>query len=212
MSTLFRLESASLGYNDGIVLNDFSWEVGYGERWAIVGPNGAGKTTLMRSLLGLIPLQGGELQFFSPEGKTLGERPSIGYLPQINNIDKTFPISVEEVLSSGLYGCGLSPEESRERIAELLELIGLGDYAPRAIGKLSGGQLQRVLLARALASRPTLIVLDEPTSFLDKKYKEQFIQLLNKLSTPEATILMVTHDLPESEQSLWQICSVGQWG
>lgn len=211
MSVLFRLLNADLGYSDGLILSGFDWEVARGERWAIVGPNGAGKTTLMRSILGLLPLRGGELHFYSPAGELLRGRPTLGYLPQINNIDKTFPIEVAEVLRSGLYGSGLAPEEERTRITELLDIIDLGDYYRQPIGKLSGGQLQRVLLARALAARPELVVLDEPTSFLDKRYKEQFTTLLERLCPPEATVLMVTHDLPEREAMQWRLCPVGQW-
>ncbi|MDY3090836.1 MAG: ATP-binding cassette domain-containing protein [Porphyromonas sp.] len=211
MSVLFRLLNADLGYSDGVILSGFDWEVARGERWAIVGPNGAGKTTLMRSILGLLPLCGGELHFYNPAGEQLRDRPTLGYLPQINHIDKTFPIDVAEVLRSGLYGSGLSRGEERARIAELLDIIDLGDYYAQPIGKLSGGQLQRVLLARALAARPELVVLDEPTSFLDKRYKEQFTTLLERLCPEEATVLMVTHDLPESEALRWLLCPVGQW-
>lgn len=211
MSVLFELSHADLGYSDGIVLQDFSWTVRSAERWAIVGPNGAGKTTLIRSLLGLIPLLRGSLSYYDSTGQALTQPSNIGYLPQINNIDKSFPISVGEVITSGLYASHLSPKEEAERITELLEAIDLAEYRSVAIGRLSGGQLQRVLLARALASKPHLLVLDEPTSFLDKRYKEQFIQLLHQLCSPQTTILMVTHDLPESERALWQTLAIGQW-
>lgn len=211
MSLLFQLHNTALGYNDGLILTNFSWSVQRGERWAIVGPNGAGKTTLIRSILGLLPLQGGDLSFYTPTGEVLSSRPSLGYLPQINNIDKTFPIEVSEVIRSGLYGSGLSAREESQRIEQLLSLIDLSDYHNQAIGKLSGGQLQRVLLARAVAAKPELIILDEPTSFLDKRYKEQFIALLDRLITPEATILMVTHDLPKEEEQRWQLLPIGQW-
>lgn len=211
MSTLFSIRNASLGYPDTEVLKEFSWSVERGERWAIVGPNGAGKTTLIRTLLGLIPLLAGELDYYDAYGVRQMSRYNVGYLPQINNIDKSFPICVEEVISSGLYGLSLSGEEEQERIAQLLSVIGLEDYRKQAIGKLSGGQLQRVLLARALASKPELLILDEPTSFLDKRYKEQFIALLNSLTTPSTTIIMVTHDLPQSEETMWQLLPIGQF-
>lgn len=168
MAKLFELRDARLGYRDGIILSGFDWSVERGERWAIVGPNGAGKTTLVRTLLGLLPLCGGTLHFYEPSDEATETRPSLGYLPQINNIDKSFPISVSEVIASGLYGSGLSPQEEELRITELLDCIDLVDYRRSAIGRLSGGQLQRVLLARALAAYPDLVVLDEPTSFLDK--------------------------------------------
>ncbi len=211
MSVLFQLEQADLGYSDALILRNLSWRVNRGERWAIVGPNGAGKTTLVRSILGLIPLRGGRLSYFDENEDIQPEPTSIGYLPQINNIDKTFPISVAEVITSGLYGLKLSRKDEAERVTELLRAIDLETYRSAPIGKLSGGQMQRVLLARALAAKPQMLVLDEPTSFLDKRYKDQFFCLLSALCAPQTTILMVTHDLPENERPLWKTLAIGQW-
>lgn len=177
-----------------------------GSRW----PYGAGKTTLIRTILGLVPLLSGQLAYYQ-DGVLLNRIPNIGYLPQINNIDKSFPISVEEVIRSGFYGSLFSKEEEQKRLEELLTAINLLDYRKQAIGKLSGGQLQRVLLARAIASKPDLLVLDEPTSFLDKVYKQQFMTLLMNLIAPETTLIMVTHDLPREEESQWKILSLGQF-
>ncbi len=118
---------------------------------------------------------------------------------------------MEEVIRSGFYGSLFSKEEEQKRLEELLTAINLLDYRKQAIGKLSGGQLQRVLLARAIASKPDLLVLDEPTSFLDKVYKRQFMTLLMNLIAPETTLIMVTHDLPREEESQWKILSLGQF-
>lgn len=208
---LFSFSQADIGYKDKLLITDFSWEVAYGEHWAIVGPNGAGKTTLVRTLLGFIPLLKGRLSFYDILGNIRLDIETVGYLPQINQIDKTFPINVAEVIASGLYGLGLSKIEERLQVKSWLEHIDLSEYEHWAIGKLSGGQLQRVLLARALASRPKLLLLDEPTSFLDKKYKEQFFLLLRQFVSPETTILMITHDLPDIERNSWQILPIGQW-
>lgn len=209
-SKLLELSNCTLGYSDGVVLKDLSWIVERGDKWAVVGPNGAGKTTLIRTILGLVPLLSGQLAYYQ-DGVFLNHIPNIGYLPQINNIDKSFPISVEEVIRSGFYGSLCSKEEEQKRLEELLTAINLLDYRKQAIGKLSGGQLQRVLLARAIASKPDLLVLDEPTSFLDKVYKQQFMTLLMNLIAPETTLIMVTHDLPREEESQWKILSLGQF-
>ena len=209
-SKLLELSNCTLGYSDGLILNNLSWIVERGDKWAVVGPNGAGKTTLIRTILGLVPLLSGQLAYYQ-DGVLLNRILNIGYLPQINNIDKSFPISVEEVIRSGFYGSLFSKEEEQKRLEEMLTAINLLDYRKQAIGKLSGGQLQRVLLARAIASKPDLLVLDEPTSFLDKIYKQQFMTLLMNLIAPETTLIMVTHDLPPEEESQWKILSLGQF-
>lgn len=211
MSELFSIQGAELGYSDLAVLSNFFWRVHQGERWAIVGPNGAGKTTLVRTILGLIPLRSGAIQFQNNDRSQEKSPISIGYLPQINQMDKAFPISVWEVIDSGLYCSSLPKKQKQERIEYLLSKVGLTSLAHQAIGQLSGGQLQRTLLARALAANPELLVLDEPTSFLDKRYKEQFLRLVEDLVSEETTILLVTHDLPEAELDRWQILSLGQW-
>lgn len=209
---LFSFDRASIGYPETPVLDAFSWQVARGEHWAIVGPNGAGKTTLVKTLLGLLPIRGGQLSYYGPDGRPAA-RPSIGYLPQINRIDRAFPIDAYEVVASGLQGTTLRQSERNDRISELLEAIDLVEYAREPIGRLSGGQLQRILLARALAARPELLVLDEPMSFLDRSYKELFGGLLSELAPKDSTILMVTHDLPNTitDEYHWQTLAIGRW-
>ncbi len=207
---LLALRSVRLGYPGTEVLDGLDWTVRRGERWAIVGPNGAGKTTLLKTVLGLIPLLGGSLSYFATDGEATA-RPSIGYLPQINQIDRSFPIRVEEVIASGLYGSDIPRAEEAKRVDELLDLIGLSAMRRSPLGALSGGQLQRVLLARALASHPELVILDEPTSFLDRAYKAEFDSLLERLISPSATIIMVTHDAHHDALSSWQTLPLGRW-
>ena len=174
-----------------------------GERWAITGPNGSGKTTLMRTLLGLIPLQAGQLLRYDREGHTTDQLIA-SYLPQINQIDRHFPIHVYEVIDSGLPRGTTGRGVRREQVEKLTEAIGLTHLLQHPIGKLSGGQLQRALLGRALASDPELLILDEPLSFLDRSYKESFEALLEQVVRPETTMLMVTHDLHQAKSEYWQ--------
>ena len=209
-SKLIELKEVNKIYSKHHVLKDISFSIELGKIYGLIGENGAGKTTLIRTILGLVPLLSGQLAYYQ-DGVLLNRIPNIGYLPQINNIDKSFPISVEEVIRSGFYGSLFSKEEEQKRLEELLTAINLLDYRKQAIGKLSGGQLQRVLLARAIASKPDLLVLDEPTSFLDKVYKQQFMTLLMNLIAPETTLIMVTHDLPREEESQWKVLSIGQF-
>ena len=180
MSTILRLEDASIGYSDTLVLEHFDWSIQRGERWAITGPNGCGKTTLMRTLLRLIPLRGGRLSYFDAAGRETNALVT-SYLPQINQIDRHFPIRVWEVIDSGLPKVLRDPKARREERSRLAEAVGVHELLDNPIGRLSGGQLQRTLLARALASQPELLILDEPLSFLDRAYKQSFQSLLTEL-------------------------------
>lgn len=133
------------------------------------------------------------------------------YLPQINQIDRHFPIHVYEVIDSGLPHALKASTERKEKVQHLAEATGIDQLLSQPIGRLSGGQLQRTLLARALASDPELLILDEPLSFLDRSYKESFEELLSTVVRPETTILMVTHDLQPGDQEHWQVLSLGRF-
>ncbi len=170
------------------ILQDVNLDVNQGDFVAITGPNGGGKTTLLRIILGLLKPSSGSVSF--PAG-----RPTIGYLPQKNMIDSHFPISVSEVVASGLLAIkGLSKEERASRVDETLQLIEMEDLAQRPIGRLSGGQLQRALLGRAIISKPKLLVLDEPLSYIDKHFEAHIYRLLAKIA-PECTTLLVSHEM-----------------
>lgn len=206
---ILTLEDASIGYSDTLVLDGLNWTIGRGERWAITGPNGCGKTTLMRTLLDLLPLRAGRLTRYDRE-----EAPTQGlvmsYLPQINQIDRHFPIHVEEIIASGLPQ-GLEKHRRLAEVERLAEVFGITELLRQPLGRLSGGQLQRTLLARSLASDPELLILDEPLSFLDRVYKEQFEALLQRALRPETTLLMVTHDLLGEADASWQVLSLGRF-
>ncbi len=208
MQPILELHNASLGYPDKVVLEHLNWRVLRGEWWAITGPNGSGKTTLMRTLLGLIPLQSGQLLRYNSVGEPT-EQIVASYLPQISQIDRHFPIHVYEVIDSGLPKEHIERGTRRARVEELAEAIGITHLLDRPIGKLSGGQLQRTLLGRALASDPELLILDEPLSFLDKSYKESFEDLLKQVVRPATTMLMVTHDLHHATAEDWQTLTLG---
>lgn len=204
---IIEISDAVIGYKDRIVRQHVDFTVHRSEHWAITGPNGGGKTTLIKTILGLTPLLGGLLRFYDAAGNVCG-KPAMGYLPQISRIDHAFPINVAEVIDSGLPA-GMPRTERKERVAHLLQAVSLECKSTAPIGRLSGGQLQRVLLARALASDPEILILDEPMSFLDNTAQTQFSELLEAFRKDEITILMVTHDAIPEDGGFWQRYNLG---
>ncbi len=169
--------------------------IGRGECAGIIGPNGGGKSTLLKLLLGLLSPQRGTIRIFGRS--PLDARPFLGYMPQYHQLDAAFPISVREVVLQGTIRKGFWGRFSAEnhRVAEdALEEMGIADLAERGFADLSGGQRQRTLIARALACRPQLLLLDEPTANIDPGAEEQFYGTLDRLRS-KLTILTVSHDL-----------------
>ena len=185
---LIELKNIFLNREDRVILDDVNFVVNKGDFVAITGPNGGGKTSLLRLILGLIKPTKGSVDFPA-------NRPSIGYLPQKNMIDAHFPITVREVIESGLLGIKcISKSEKKQRVDATLRQIELPELADRPIGKLSGGQLQRVLLGRAIISEPQLLVLDEPLSYVDKHFEAHIYRLIAQIA-PKCTILLVSHEM-----------------
>ena len=196
MEKLIEIKNVTASYDIKPVLSCVSLNVWEYDFLGIIGPNGGGKTTLLKIILGLMKPSSGDITFFE-NGKKV-QSLKIGYLPQINPIDKHFPISVYEVISSGLAGEKQLFKDftslQKERINDLVTKMGLEDYSKRAIGELSGGQLQRTLLARAIVSKPRLLILDEPNTYVDKKFESQFYELLGEINK-SASIILVSHDI-----------------
>lgn len=186
--SLVSIEDVSMCWDGRKVLSHVSMRVCKGDFIAITGPNGGGKTTLLRLILGLLkPMAGRVVR------KVRDLR--IGYLPQKNMIDSQFPISVSEVIRSGLLAVkGLSVDEQERRYAATLAAMGLEEHERRAIGVLSGGQLQRALLGRAIISQPELLVLDEPLSYIDKAFEARLYDIISELART-TTIVLVSHEM-----------------
>ncbi|UCH98810.1 MAG: ABC transporter ATP-binding protein [Candidatus Aminicenantes bacterium] len=196
MNKLLELQSVTAGYNGHIILKDVNLAIYDRDFLGIIGANGSGKTTLIRVLLGLMkPIKGTVDYFFDPPDKA-GKR--IGYLPQQAMFDRKFPITVQDVVLSGLASkVGVFKSFSKQdKVAadEVLERMGIPELKKRAIGTLSGGQLQRVFLARALVSSPALLVLDEPDTFVDQSFTSAFYEILQELNR-QMGIILVSHDL-----------------
>lgn len=184
-------------YYDGIpILEGVSLSVDQGDFLGIIGPNGGGKTTLFKVILGLVSPSRGKVDVLgqSPEKS----RHHIGYVPQHNLFDRDFPINVRDTVLMGCNGTtGLIrrySREDKERAEEAMKNVGMLSYKNSQIGKLSGGEQQRVFIARALVSRPKLLLLDEPTASVDPAMQTDFYELLQRLKQ-EMTIVMVSHDI-----------------
>lgn len=189
---IISLRDISKRWDGKTVLDGINFDVRRGDFIAITGPNGGGKTTLLRIILRLLKPTEGSVTYYRDGRPT--ERLPIGYLPQKNMIDSHFPITVSEVIASGLIGAKADKGEMRQRVEETTRLMGLESHAQASIGNLSGGQLQRALLGRAIISRPGLLVLDEPLSYVDKRFEHYIYDLVAELSKT-TTILLVSHEM-----------------
>lgn len=194
IAPVIRLENISKSWDNRNVLTNINLNIWPGETLCITGPNGGGKTTLLRILLGLVTPTTGRVAYFDPQTGCAVKRLNIGYLPQKNQIDARFPITVEEVVESGLLARKLSPRARRSLVATQLKALDLTKISTKSIGTLSGGQLQRSLIARALVNDPEIIVLDEPLSYLDHASGERIRSLLTDYSGRK-TIIAVTHSM-----------------
>ncbi|MCD8137168.1 MAG: ABC transporter ATP-binding protein [Parabacteroides gordonii] len=196
MDKLIEIDKITAAYGNKVVLKDVSLTVWKDDFLGIIGPNGGGKTTLLKVILGLLQPVSGSIRFYQDGVPVSSLR--IGYLPQLNNIDRKFPISVWEVIASGLAAekprFRSYTEVQKQRIDEVIRQMGLEDLYTRSIGELSGGQLQRVLLGRSIVSRPQLLILDEPNSYVDKRFESRFYQLLEEINK-ESAIILVSHDI-----------------
>jgi zinc transport system ATP-binding protein len=197
MKKILEIKNLNAGYDNSIVLKNINFQVHETDFIGIIGPNGGGKTTLVKSILGVIkPLSGNILYHFPGKGRDF--RKYIGYLPQQNVIDKKFPISVKEVILSGLTSqkplLFRFSSEDKKKADELIEKSGLGTISRNPIGELSGGQLQRVFLARAVISNPRLLILDEPSTYVDNRSEFELYETLKELNK-EIAILLVSHDI-----------------
>jgi len=191
---IVSLRDVWVHYNGVPVLEGVDFSIRKDSYIAVIGPNGGGKSTLLRVVMGLIRPDRGTVSVF---GKTpLKGRRYIGYLPQSKPSDLGFPISVYEVVLSGRYSrplCGYTAED-REAALKALEDVDMDAYRNRQIGRLSGGQIQRVFLARAIARDPKLLLLDEPTASIDPEQQKNFYSLLERLRKKMA-VVFVTHDI-----------------
>jgi len=198
LQPVIETKNLSLTWQGQMILDKVNLTVYKGDFFAIIGPNGGGKTTLIKAILGLIHIDEGEIILFSHPADSK-ERRRIGYVPQYQSFDFNFPITALEMVLTGRIGkkTTLFSRYSASDIAaatRALQRINAEPLSDRPIAELSGGERQRVLIARALAGDPQVLILDEPTIYVDTPTEEHFFKLLTSLAQ-EITILMVTHDI-----------------
>ena len=188
---LVHIENLYAAYDHQSVLRNVDLDIFERDFIGIIGPNGGGKTTLLKVILGLLRPQKGKIIYHF-------DRSQIGYLPQGNQVDDRFPITVREVVESGLETGlkigGRLTGKSRSRVREVIGLVGLSALGNRSIGELSGGEMQRTMLARAIVSSPRMLILDKPDTYVDNRFEMELYGLLRELNRT-MTILLVSHDI-----------------
>lgn len=210
--SIIQATNLTFARNGEEIIHHFSFEIKEGDYVGVIGPNGGGKTTLIRLLLGLLVPTEGSIRMFDGTPTDAHIRKQIGYVAQRGgNIDSQFPATVEEVVRSGrtarlgLFGVFGSADE--KAIAHAVEMMGIEKFMKRPIGRLSGGERQKVLLARALAGEPKILFLDEPVDGLDPASRDEFYNLLRKLNKDGLTIISVSHDVHTiSQEARSAIC------
>jgi zinc transport system ATP-binding protein len=194
MTSLLEMSSISASYGTGIVLRDINFKVNEGDFIGVIGPNGGGKTTLLRLILGLIKPTKGKIIF----SRELSVGNNIGYLPQISTGDVQYPVTVTDVILSGMMIrkkiISVMSDSDRKRALSIIEELGLSGMEHASLSELSGGELQRVFLGRAIIGDPKLLLLDEPGNFVDSTFESDFYGKLKELNSRMA-ILMVSHDI-----------------
>jgi zinc transport system ATP-binding protein len=208
LSPVIDVRSLNFAYGSVPTLSGINLEVVEGEFLGIVGPNAGGKSTLLKLILGLLQPQSGSISVLGRSAHTASRL--LGYVPQYPSFPRDFPISVEQVVQLGRLGLernggkryskwhgfwpGRASRAERDAVQGALAEVEAGDIAKRQIGSLSGGQLQRVLLARALVGQPRILILDEPTANIDQRMEGEIFDLLKMLNA-RMTILVVSHDV-----------------
>lgn len=192
-----QITDLSVHYGQNTAISGVCLEVEDKEYLGVIGPNGSGKSTLLKAILGLVPPDSGSISIYgAPPRKSGG---IMGYVPQFSSVDRRFPITVFEVALSGFLRPGLTAfhrytGEDREKAMDILNTVGIAPLAARRVSDLSGGEFQRMLIARALASNPKILLLDEPTASVDAESRSHIYELLADLNAG-MTIVLVTHDL-----------------
>ncbi len=209
-SPAVRLSQVTAGYGERVALAGVDLEIPVGSLLAVIGPNGAGKSTLLKTIAGLLQPFAGTVEVLGSTPRLAAKR--IAYVPQAEVVDWAFPVTVGDVVMMGrvpLIGFGRSPrKDDRDAVAAALDTVGMAAERDRQIGKLSGGQRRRVFLAKALAARPDLYLLDEPVTGVDVTTQEDLMRILEDESDAGRTVIATTHDLASAAHHFHQAAFV----
>ena len=193
MNAVIEIDDLNFSYGSINVLSSISLEIGEEEFFGIIGPNASGKSTLLKLILGLMAPDSGRIQVLGHSPQKVRHR--IGYVPQHSTFRRDFPITVSEVIRLGQLGSTyINSGQANDKLRSAMELEAVNEIEDRQIGTLSGGELQRVLIARALACDPEILILDEPTANIDLRAEEDIFTLLKQYNE-HMTIIVVSHDI-----------------
>ncbi|HOA80630.1 MAG TPA: metal ABC transporter ATP-binding protein [Defluviitaleaceae bacterium] len=201
MNKILEVNNLTFAYDKNLILDNISFEINEGDFAGIVGPNGSGKSTLIKLILGLLKPVKGTIKLLGKDINSFNEWSKIGYISQkAASFNTSFPATVEETIAANLYPqIGLFKrikKEDMKKVHDVLKVVGMEDYSKQLIGNLSGGQQQKVFIARTLVSSPKIMFLDEPTVGIDNKSQENFYELIYKLNTSmNISIVMISHDI-----------------
>ena len=206
------LRGAGFGYGDRPVLTDANLSVRRGEIVAVLGPNGSGKSTLMKGILGLNDRVAGQVTLFGVPSDDVRDRARLGYVPQRHTLSASVRATAEEIVSTGrlprIGWLGRLRANDRQIVARSLDVVGLADRAATEVSTLSGGQQRRVLIARALAAQPDVLIMDEPTAGVDAANQHVLADVLARLVDRGVTMVVVTHELGALERLITRIVVV----
>lgn len=193
------VHGVSVRYGSVAALDSVDLVLGAGAVCGLIGMNGSGKSSLIKALMGIVPVHQGRVLLNGRTPRQARRQAAVAYVPQAEEVDWSFPISVRDVVSSGRYGrlrwTRRLTQEDRDAVDEAMRRVGVTDLADRPIGALSGGQRQRTFVARAVAQQAGVLLLDEPFAGVDEPSERMISALLRELAAAECTILIATHDL-----------------
>jgi zinc transport system ATP-binding protein len=200
MQPIIEVKNISVFYGQNEAIKNISFKIEKSDFIGLAGPNGGGKTTLIKAILGLIPISNGNIEILGTSPKKFNNWGKIGYLPQKSStINALFPATVNEIVTLGLLPQKTTPKKitknDKIKVKKILEELEICDLKNKILSELSGGQQQKVLLARALVSNPEILIFDEPSTALDPNSRESFFNLIQKLNKENGiAVILITHD------------------